>query len=115
MATKGLSIAPVMTTDPVVLDYGASLEAADVVQVRSLPDVDAAAIVNNFASEAGLFATRDGIAVEKKDHNPYVNVIAVREQDKNAPWVKNLVKAYQSPEVRTYIETHFNGSVIPAF
>jgi D-methionine transport system substrate-binding protein len=101
-----------VTANPKNLKF---VEASDIVQVRSLPDVDAAAIVNNFASEAGLFATRDGIAVERKDHNPYVNVIAVREQDKNAPWVKNLVKAYQSPEVRTYIETHFNGSVIPAF
>ena len=101
-----------VTANPKNLKF---VEASDIVQVRSLPDVDAAAIVNNFASEAGLFATRDGIAVERKDHNPYVNVIAVREQDKNAPWVKNLVKAYQSAEVRTYIETHFNGSVIPAF
>jgi len=91
------------------------VEAAPLVQARSLPDVDAAAIVNNVASEAGLYATRDGIAVEQREHNPYVNIIAVREQDRNAPWVPKLVKAYQSEEVRHFIQTHFNGSVIPAF
>lgn len=78
-------------------------------------DVDAAAIVNNVASEVGLYATRDGIAVERKEHNPYVNIITVRAQDRNAPWVPKLAKAYQSQEVRHFIQTHFNGSVIPAF
>ena len=85
------------------------------VLARSLPDVDAAAIVNTFAYQAGLIATRDGIAVERKEHNPYVNVIAVREQDRNAPWVAPLVKAYQSEEVRRFILSKYQGSVIPAF
>ncbi len=31
---------------------------------------------------------------------PYVNLIAVREQDKDKPWVKTLADAYRSPEVR---------------
>lgn len=101
-----------VTSNPKHLDF---IEASDVVQVRSLPDVDAAAIVNNFASEAGLYATRDGIAVEKKERNPYVNIIAVREQDQHAAWVPKIVAAYQSPEVKRFIQTHFNGSVIPAF
>ncbi|AOY91722.1 metal ABC transporter substrate-binding protein [Cupriavidus sp. USMAA2-4] len=91
------------------------VESASVVLARSLPDVDAAAIVNTFAYQAGLIATRDGIAVERKEHNPYVNVIAVREQDRNAPWVAPLVKAYQSEEVRRFILSKYQGSVIPAF
>ncbi|CAG2137919.1 MetQ/NlpA family ABC transporter substrate-binding protein [Cupriavidus plantarum] len=91
------------------------IETAGVVQPRALPDVDAAAIVNTFAYQAGLIATRDGIAVEKKENNPYVNVIAVREKDKSAPWVAPLVKAYHSGEVRQFILTKFQGSVIPAF
>ncbi|VVE38370.1 metal ABC transporter substrate-binding protein [Pandoraea capi] len=78
-------------------------------------DLDASAIVNSFAYQAGLIATRDGIAVEKRENNPYVNIIAVREKDKNAPWVAPLVKAYQSEEVRKFIETKYQGSVVPAF
>ncbi|WLE62887.1 MetQ/NlpA family ABC transporter substrate-binding protein [Burkholderia plantarii] len=101
-----------VTSNPRKLKF---IEASDIVQVRSLPDVDAAAIVNSFAAQAGLYATRDGIAVERREHNPYVNVIAVREQDRNAPWVRSLVKAYQSEDVRKFIQSHFNGSVIPAF
>ncbi|MBP0596652.1 MetQ/NlpA family ABC transporter substrate-binding protein [Herbaspirillum sp. LeCh32-8] len=91
------------------------IESASVVLARSLEDVDTAAIVNTFAYQAGLIATRDGIAVEKREHNPYVNIIVVREQDKNAPWVAPLVKAYQSEEVRQFIQKQFGGSVVPVF
>lgn len=101
-----------VTSNPRKLKF---IESADVVQVRALPDVDAAAIVNTFSAQAGLYATRDGIAVERREHNPYVNIIAVREKDRDAAWVPKLVKAYQSEEVRQYIQGHFNGSVIPAF
>ncbi|WP_426399762.1 MetQ/NlpA family ABC transporter substrate-binding protein [Ralstonia sp. R-29] len=101
-----------VTANPKKLEW---VESASVVLARSLPDVDTAAIVNTFAYQAGLIATRDGIAVEKKERNPYVNVIVVREQDKSAPWVAPLVKAYQSEEVRQFILSKYQGSVIPAF
>lgn len=101
-----------ITANPRKLEF---VESASVVLPRALPDVDAAAIVNTFAYQAGLIATRDGIAVEKKERNPYVNVIAVREKDRHAPWVPRLVKAYQSDEVRQFIQTRYQGSVIPAF
>ncbi|PZP95236.1 MAG: metal ABC transporter substrate-binding protein [Variovorax paradoxus] len=91
------------------------VEAASVVLARSLEDLDASAIVNTFAYQAGLIATRDGLAVEKRENNPYVNIIVVREQDRGAAWVAPLVRSYQSPEVRAFIERKYQGSVVPAF
>lgn len=91
------------------------VEAASVVLARSLDDLDASAIVNSFAYQAGLIATRDGIAVEKRERNPYVNIIAVRERDRAAPWVAALLRAYQSEPVRQFIVARFQGSVLPAF
>lgn len=110
-ATGTATLADV-TSNPKKLNF---VESASVVLARSLPDVDTAAIVNSFAYQAGLIATRDGIAVEKKENNPYVNIIVVREKDKDAPWVPALVKAYHSEEVRQFILTKFEGSVIPVF
>lgn len=101
-----------VTSNPKKLNF---VESTSVVLARSLPDVDTAAIVNSFAYQAGLIATRDGIAVERKENNPYVNIIAVREQDKNAPWVPELIKAYHSEEVRHFILSKYEGSVIPVF
>lgn len=81
---------------------------------RSLDDLDASAINTNFALSAGLNPGKDAIAQEGAK-SPYVNLIAVREADKDKPWVSKLVKAYQSEEVRKFIQTEFKGAVIPGF
>ncbi|MEI6002999.1 MetQ/NlpA family ABC transporter substrate-binding protein [Paraburkholderia bengalensis] len=81
---------------------------------RSLADVDAAAINTNFALAAGLQPTKDAIALEDI-HSPYANLIAVRIKDKDQPWVKKLVAAYQSEDVRQFIKSEFKGSVVPSF
>ncbi|HLX02707.1 MAG TPA: MetQ/NlpA family ABC transporter substrate-binding protein [Trinickia sp.] len=81
---------------------------------RALGDVDAAAINTNYALAAGLQPTKDAIALEDV-HSPYANLIAVRAQDKDKPWVKKLVAAYQSDDVRQFVKTQFKGSVVPSF
>jgi D-methionine transport system substrate-binding protein len=39
----------------------------------------------------------------------------VRAKDKDQPWVKKLVSAYQSPEVREFIKKQFKGSMVASF
>lgn len=81
---------------------------------RSLDDLDAAAVNGNYAETAGLNPVRDSIAVEGPT-GPYAKVIAVREQDKDKPWVAKIVKAYHSDEVKQYIKQTFKDSVITAW
>ncbi len=88
------------------------LDAAQI--PRALGDVDAAAINTNFAMEAGLKPKQDAIALEDPK-GPYVNVIAIREADRNKPWVTRLVAAYHSPEVKQYIDNKYGGAVIAAW
>jgi len=91
------------------------LVALDAAQLpRSLDDLVAASINNDYATQAGLVPARDAIGRESPT-GPYANLIAVRRADQDAPWVKRLVAAYQSPEVRQFIETEFKGSLVPAF
>jgi D-methionine transport system substrate-binding protein len=80
---------------------------------RSLDDVDAAAINTNYLVSAGL-STNDAILREDAK-GPYVNVIAVRAADKDKPWVKELVEAYRSPEVKAFIADKFKGAVIASW
>ncbi|MCY1170036.1 MAG: MetQ/NlpA family ABC transporter substrate-binding protein [Pseudomonadota bacterium] len=87
------------------------LEAAQL--ARSLDDLDASAVNTNFALSAGL-NPKDAIAQESAK-SPYVNILAVREADKDKPWVAKLVKAYHSDEIRKYIQTEFKGSVLAGF
>ena len=81
---------------------------------RALEDADAAVINTNFALAAGINPREDSIAMEKAD-SPYANVIAVRKGDEEKPWVKTLVEVYHSPEIKEYIETKYEGAVIPAW
>lgn len=88
------------------------LEAAQL--PRSLDDLDASAVNTNYAVPAGLNPGKDAIAQESAK-SPYVNLIAVREQDKDKPWVAKLVKAYHSEEIRTFVQAEFKGAVVPGF
>ncbi|MEW2703960.1 MetQ/NlpA family ABC transporter substrate-binding protein [Streptomyces koyangensis] len=81
---------------------------------RSLSDVDAAAINNNFALDAGLDPRKDAILLEKSEDNPYNNVLAVKKGNENDPRVKKLAELLTSPEVKKFIEDTYKGSVIPA-
>jgi D-methionine transport system substrate-binding protein len=81
---------------------------------RTLDDLDAAAVNTNYAIPAGLNPGKDAIAQENAK-SPYVNLLAVREQDKDKPWVAKLVKAYHSAEVRQFVQAEFKGAVVPGF
>jgi D-methionine transport system substrate-binding protein len=78
---------------------------------RSLGDVDLVSINNNYAVQAGLNPAVDAIAREAAD-GPWVNILAVREEDKDKPWVKQLIDAYHSDEVKAFLEKRFKGTYI---
>ncbi|MEU4795557.1 MetQ/NlpA family ABC transporter substrate-binding protein [Streptomyces sp. NPDC023327] len=80
---------------------------------RSLDDVDAAVINNNYALDAGLSPKKDAILLESPKHNPYNNVLAVKKGDEDDPRVRKLAKLLTSPEVRRFIEDKYQGSVLP--
>ena len=108
----GLKATPLdVVSNPKKLKF-VELDAAQL--ARSLDDLDASAINTNFAISAGLNPKTDSIAQESAK-SPYVNLIAVREADKNKPWVAKLLKAYQSEEIRKFIEVEFKGAVLPGF
>jgi len=81
---------------------------------RSLQDVDLASINNNYAVQAGINPATDAIAREAAS-GPWVNVLAVREEDKDKPWVKQLIEAYHSEPVREFVQTRFKGTYLPAW
>lgn len=80
---------------------------------RSLDDVDAASINTNYATQAGL--TLNDAILKEDAKGPYVNVIAVRSVDKDKPWVKTLLEAYYTPEVKAFVQEKFKGAVLPSW
>ena len=111
-ADAGLKATPLDVTDNPKKIKFVEVDAAQL--PRTLDDLDASAINTNYALSAGLNPGKDAIAQESAK-SPYVNLIAVRDADKDKPWVAKLVKAYQSEEVKKFIQTEFKGSVLPGF
>ncbi|MDP4143029.1 MAG: MetQ/NlpA family ABC transporter substrate-binding protein [Bacillota bacterium] len=88
------------------------LDAAQLPKV--LGDVDAAVINTNYALQGNLNPLKDAIALEAKD-SPYANVLAVKKENKDKPYIKALSEALNSPEIKKFIEDKYKGSIIPAF
>jgi D-methionine transport system substrate-binding protein len=78
---------------------------------RVLEDVDAGVVNTNYATQAGLDPVKDAI-LREDPKGPYVNLIAVRAEDKDKPWVKALVESYHSPEVKQFVAEKFGGAVL---
>lgn len=81
---------------------------------RAYEDAAIAVINSNYALEASLSPKNDAIATEKAEGNPFANVIAAREADKDNETYKKVLEAFQSDEVKKYIEEKFEGEIIPA-
>ncbi len=88
------------------------LEASQI--PRQLSELAAAAINTNFAIEHGFVPTEDSIFIEPKD-SPWVNVIAVRTENKDDEAVKKLLQYYHSDEVKQFVEEQFDGSIVPGW
>ena len=88
------------------------LEAANV--PANLDEVDVAVINSNYALGAGLNPVEDALVIEAVD-SPYVNILVVREGNENNEAVQALVKALQSDTVRDFINSTYDGAVVPAF
>ena len=67
-----------------------------------------------FAIPAKLTPSRDAL-LRETPKGPYVNLIAVRNADRDKPWVGALVESYRSDEVKAFIVATFDGAVLPSW
>ncbi|MFJ2258757.1 MetQ/NlpA family ABC transporter substrate-binding protein [Streptomyces sp. NPDC087844] len=80
---------------------------------RSLDDVAAAVINNNYAQDAGLSPADDAVLLESAKNNPYANLLAVKKGNEDDPRVEKLARLLTSDEVRKFIQDKYKGSVLP--
>lgn len=89
-------------------------EAAQI--ARSKDDAAMVILNGNYALAAGLNVAKDAIAFEKADSSAaqtYVNVLAVKDGNQNNEGIKALVNVLTSQEIVDYINTTYEGAVIP--
>jgi len=92
------------------------IEAAQI--ARALADVDFGVINGNYAIQAGLKVSKDALATEDKESESamtYANIVVVKEGNEKDARVQALIKALKSDKVKEFINTTFEGAVVPVF
>ena len=110
--------------EPTKLDIAENPHNYEIVEMeaaqlpRSLGSLDIAVINGNYALDAGLKPTTNGLFVEAADSEfatLYANIVAVRPADLDSDWLKALHTALTSKEAYDYMITTYEGGVIPTF
>jgi len=85
----------------------------------TMADSDISVINGNYAIDAGLNPAKDALELESAESEGvktvYGNILAIRQDDVDADWVKALQSVLCSEEVRAFMETTYNGGVVPTF
>ncbi|MDO9408972.1 MetQ/NlpA family ABC transporter substrate-binding protein [Patulibacter sp.] len=82
---------------------------------RTLDDTDLSVINGNYAIEAKLTPATDALVLEDAANNPNANLLVVKKDEETDPRVVKLEELLHSPEVKTFIQDRYKGSVIPSF
>ena len=85
---------------------------------RTVQDVDFAVINGNYAIEAGFSVGKDALATEDASSEAaqtYANVLVVKEGNESDPAIQALYAALTSDKVKDYINSTYDGAVVPIF
>ena len=85
---------------------------------RTVQDVDFAVINGNYAMEAGFSVGKDALATEDASSEAaqtYANILVVKEGNENDPAIQALYAALTSDKVKDYINSTYDGAVVPIF
>lgn len=116
-----IKLDPAAGVNATVLDIVENPHNVEILEIEAaqltahLADVDFAVINGNYAINAGLNVTKDGLAMETADSvaaKTYANVLVVKQGNENNELVKALADALTSDEVKKFIEEKYEGAVV---
>lgn len=102
-----------ITSNPKNLEF-TELDASMI--PNTIDEFDLNVINSNYALQAGLNPAEDALASEDADSDAaqtYANIIAVKAGHENDPAIVTLVDALHSDEIQEFINTTYQGSVLP--
>lgn len=98
--------------NPKDLTFSADVDAALLPELYHSEQDALVAINTNYAIDADLNPLEDAIILEG-DESRYLNVIAVRSEDKDNKALNKLVDVLHSKEIQDFILEEYDGAVIP--
>ena len=119
-----IKVDPAKGDSPTVADITENKLNIEIVEVDAgsifslLPDVACAVINGNFAVDFGLNPGSDYIFKDDPSiytGNAFINLMAVRSEDKDKEVYKKLIETYQSKIVEDVLINNFKGAYIPTW
>ncbi|MEC5424970.1 MetQ/NlpA family ABC transporter substrate-binding protein [Virgibacillus sp. C22-A2] len=98
--------------NPKNLTFSPDYDPALLPEIYGTEDDVLVVINTNYAIGADLNPLEDALIIEGEE-SPYVNVIAVRSEDKENEALNKLVEVLQSEQIQNYILETYEGAVIP--
>ncbi len=99
-------------SNPLNLQFDADYDAALLSSIYENGEGDLVAINTNYALGAGVDESE--AVFSESEESEYANVLAVRSEDVDSEKTEVLVDALTSDEIKDFIETEYDGAVIPA-
>ncbi len=112
------------SSNATILDIAENPKNVEIVEMeaaqipKALSDLDFGVINGNYALQAGLNAGTDALALEDASGSgaqTYANVLCVKEGNEKNEAIQALFKALTSQEVKDFINTTYQGAVVPIF
>jgi D-methionine transport system substrate-binding protein len=106
------------------LDIAENPHNVEIVEVEAaqipgkLVDVDFGVINANYALQGGLKPATDALVIEAADSDAaqtYANILVVKEGNENNEAVQKLIDVLHSDALRDYINSSYDGAVVPIF
>ncbi|GCF95104.1 lipoprotein [Enterococcus florum] len=101
-----------ISENPKNLKFEHNVDPALLTSAYNNEEGDLVAINANFAYGADLNPVKDAVLLES-DNSPYVNILAVRTEDKDDERIKKLINVLHDKEVQDWILEKWDGSVKP--
>jgi D-methionine transport system substrate-binding protein len=108
----GVEVTHASQKDIIANPHGFKFKEVDqLMQQRTIEDVDVGFLFINYAIIVGLDPLKDALAIEDMDQIPYRGIVAVRKELVDAPKIKALRKAYASEAYKAFYREKYRGAV----
>jgi len=109
----GIDVIHASQKDIVANPHGYKFKEIDqLMQLRTLDDVDAGFLFLNYVLLAGMNPTRDALALEDPKTLPYRGIVAVRKDLVGAPKIKALQNAYASEAFKAFYKAKYGDAIL---
>lgn len=101
-----------IVSNPKNFIFKSDIEASLLPTAFNNSEGDAVIINTNYALQAGLNPLKDAILIENEE-SLYVNIVAVKTENKEDKNILNLIKVLKSKEIQDFIIEKYEGAVVP--